>query len=195
MTARSLQFRHLSETELVEVYQSEMKQDFQPNELKPLSMIQNALSCGEYAAYGILAEDSKRIGYAMILKLPDVRLLDYFAISKQYRENGYGTAALQVLSEMSGTETLLIETENPDYMKDLTAHRRLQFYQRCGCRDTGVRAEIWGVPYQILMLTGEIEDAASGYERLYRHFLPPHLFAEKVRISLKAGTMETLAHA
>ena len=86
---------------------------------------------------------------------------------------------------MCRDELLLIETENPDYIADEMARRRLQFYLRCGCRDTGVRAEIWGVPYQVLMLTGNKANASLGYERLYRHTLPPHLYAEKVRIGYK----------
>lgn len=182
MPAYKIHFRHLNKTELENVYNTEMKQDFHPDELKPLSMIQEALPRGEYDAYGIFPEGSNRIGYAFILKLPGVQLLDYFAISSSNRGNGYGTASLRILSEMRGDELLLIETENPDYISDEMAQRRLQFYLRCGCRDTGVRAEIWGVPYQVLMLTGNIENAASGYERLYRHILPPHLYAEKVRI-------------
>ena len=188
MPTYRLHFRNLTEIEIKNVYNTEMKQDFQPDELKPLSMIQDALSRGEYDAYGIFASDSKRIGYAFILKMPGVQLLDYFAISSSHRGKGYGTASLRILSEMCGDELLLIETENPDFITDEMAQRRLQFYLRCGCCDTGVRAEIWGVPYQVLMLTGTIENAASGYERLYQHILPPHLYAEKVRITIQKST-------
>lgn len=165
MPAYKLHFRHLTEIEIENVYNTEMKTDFQPDELKPLSMIQEALSHGEYDAYGILAEDSNRIGYAFILKLPDVQLLDYFAISAMHRGKGYGTASLRILSEMCRDELLLIETENPDYISDEMTCRRLQFYLRYGCRDTGVRAEIWGVPYRVLMLAGK--------------------YAEKVRITIQ----------
>ena len=39
-------------------------------------------------------------------------------------------------------------------------------------------------PYFSEMISN-IENAATGYERLYRHILPPHLYAEKVRLGYK----------
>lgn len=41
MPAYKLYFRHLTEAELELVYNTEMKQNFQPDELKPFYMIQN----------------------------------------------------------------------------------------------------------------------------------------------------------
>ena len=58
MPAYKLYFRHLTETELELVYNTEMKQNFQPDELKPFYMIQNALSRGKYDAFVCSASGS-----------------------------------------------------------------------------------------------------------------------------------------
>lgn len=173
--------RNLTDEELTAIYETDMTRDFQPDELKPLAMIQAAIKRGEYAACGIY-EDCTRVGYAFFVQLPGMQLLDYFAIQSELRGTGIGTSFLHFLAESNDSDCLLLETEDPDYITDENAQRRLHFYFRSGCRDTGVRSEIWGVPYRVLLLSGSTEHAQEVYATLYRHMLPPHFFQTKVRI-------------
>lgn len=188
MNKHRYRLRSLSENALTAVYNTEMQRDFQPDERKPLSMILEALAHGEYEAYGIYAaasqeENAERVGYAFFVRLPGVRLLDYFAVSPQLRGTGIGSDFIRMLAEDGDeTECLLLETEDPEQIPDETAARRLRFYLRNGCTDTGVRSELWGVPYQVLLVSGKPEHAAEEYTRIYRHNLPPHLFETRVRI-------------
>ena len=177
---KDLQMRTLTDEELTAIYNSDMVCDFHPDELKPLAMIRAAIQRGEYAACGIFA-DKQRVGYAFFVQLPGMQLLDYFAVSPEKRGNGIGSRFLHLLAAQTN-DCLLLETEDPTFIPDETAARRLRFYLRSGCRDTGVRAEIWGVPYRVLLLAGETGSPAEIYAELYRHMLPPQLFDTKVRI-------------
>ena len=56
----------LNESEIENVYLSRMKQDFPPDELKPLDTIFRALRCGQYRCIG-LSDGEKLLGYAYFI--------------------------------------------------------------------------------------------------------------------------------
>ena len=178
---QDLHLQELTNEELKAVYETEMTRDFHPDERKPLAMIEAARDRGEYAACGIFAGES-RVGYAFFVQIPGMQLLDYFAVQPELRCKGIGCAFLHLLKTYCGTDCLLLETEDPDHIPGAEAERRLRFYLRNGCRDTGYRAAVWGVPYRILLLAGNTDDPAAVYAQLYRHMLPAHLFETKVSI-------------
>lgn len=126
-----LRLQELTDQELTAVYETDLTRDFQPDELKPLAMIQDVIRRGEYVACGIY-EDCTRVGYAFFLQLPGMQLLDYFAIQPELRGTGIGTAFLHMLAESCGTDCVLLETEDPDHIADENAKRRLHFYLRSG---------------------------------------------------------------
>lgn len=185
-----LSCRQLTMEEIRRIYKTRMKQDFSPDELKPLSMIEKGLLRGEYAFYGF-PEDESIEAYACLVILPEHRtaLLDYFAVRKEMRGKGIGSEALRLLrNQLPELETILCEAENPAYAetpeeKQLRL-RRIQFYLRNQFRTTGVTVNLFHVEYVVLELQGchTDEQIREAYLQLYRSFLPPLLFRKYVKV-------------
>lgn len=76
----------LTEREIAEIYNTYMKQDFPPNELKPLSHILRSMEKGYGFCLG-LHEKAGLAGYAVFVLCEETgcALLDYFAILKDRR--------------------------------------------------------------------------------------------------------------
>ena len=174
-----IEIRQLDSRQLSAVYQDHMIHDFHAAELKPLRMMLDAIGRGEYICLGCFMQETL-CGYAMLVQVGADLLLDYFAVIGKYRDSGIGSRFLGMLrGQFADADSLLIESENPDYMDNdaerQTAERRLRFYARCGCRDTGVTAQVFGVEYRILELpVGKLhsqDEIRAVYAKLYHSFL------------------------
>ena len=189
-----MELQILSESEIEQVYMSHMKQDFPPEELKPLDTIYRALRRGQYRCIGLM-DGEKLLGYAFfIILLHENRvslLLDYFAVAAELRGCGIGTAFLQRLPELfPDADTVLIEVEQPDAAETDAERehrsRRKAFYLRGGCIETGLKACIFGVPYDILQypLAAAPDRAAvrTRYDACYRQILTEQLYLANIEI-------------
>ena len=58
MKPQNLTWKKLTADELTRVYLDEMRRDFPPSELKPLSMILNSEAAGMAHTWGVFAEDT-----------------------------------------------------------------------------------------------------------------------------------------
>ncbi len=175
----TMQICRLTKRQLAAVYQDHMIHDFQAAELKPLRMMLDAIGRGEYICLGCYIQETL-CGYAMLVQVGADLLLDYYAVIEKFRNSGLGSRFLGMLRrQFNEMDSMLIESENPDYMKNdaerQTAERRLRFYARCGCQDTGVTAQVFGVEYRILeMPAGKLhsqDEIRSVYAKLYHSFL------------------------
>ena len=84
-------------------------------------------------------------------------LVDYLAVYPKYRNKGLGSEIIDLLHEyMSGAGFIILEVEDPAYTKDHDLKeiqtRRIGFYERNGCSDTGLRVRCFGIPFRILVL-------------------------------------------
>ena len=167
--------RSLSEAEMRDLYDQAMKQDFPPDELKPLSRIlaqrrkEIALCLGYF-------EDGKLIGYAVLEQDAKQRclLLDYFAVLNACRGQGQGTRFLNELkARFAQREMIVIEAEAADTAQ---ARRRIAFYQRAGARITDIQLHLYHVDYAVLVLDLAASlDSAQIRQRLdtlYRRIYP-----------------------
>jgi len=148
-------WRLLTGQELTEVYLNEMRRDFPPTELKPLSMILNSEAAGTAHTWGVF-EDGKLAAYLLMVRPAGSKVsqLDYFAVLPEYRAAGLGAQLLAALPEYEkGAEAIIIEAECPDKAEDeAMAVRRLGFYARCGARDTGFTEHLFDAWFRILVL-------------------------------------------
>ena len=116
----------------------------------------------------------------MLVRLGGIFLLDYFAILPEYRDCGCGSLFLQRLcSDLTGAEIILIESGDPDCAESdaerAVSERRLRFYLRNGCADTGVTARVFGVEYRLLEISRcphSQDDVRRIYRNIYESFLP-----------------------
>lgn len=106
-------WRKLNEKELTRVYLDEMRRDFPPTELKPLSMILNSEADGTAHTWGVF--DGETLAAYLLMVRPAgsrVSQLDYFAVLPEYRSAGLGAQLLADLPQHErGAQAILIEAE------------------------------------------------------------------------------------
>lgn len=192
--------KQLELNELSEIYSHYGPLYFPPDELKPLSSVKALWNRGIYEAFGLYSQDETLLAYACFVRTPEPEsaLLDYYAVLEGYRSGGIGGGFLKLLREhyraLSG---IFIETEEPSsaaFDGELSVRsRRIGFYQRNGCLDTGVKSRLFGVDYRILYLPcggGEAPAAERGsgsYAEelglLYQAMFSEKLFRTRVEIT------------
>lgn len=162
-----LSWRLLTARELTRVYLDEMRRDFPPTELKPLSVILNSEAAGEAHTWGIF-DGETLVAYLLMVhpKGASAVLLDYFAVLPQYRASGIGAKLLAKLPEKEENAAILIESELPEKADDpAMAVRRLGFYARCGAKDIGWTEKLFGASwFRILALSAQSAPAMSADE-------------------------------
>ena len=153
--SKTYSWRKLNEKELTRVYLDEMRRDFPPTELKPLSMILNSEADGTAHTWGVF--DGEQLAAYLLMVRPAgsrVSQLDYFAVLPEYRSAGLGAQLLADLPQHErGAQAILIEAECPDKAEDeAMAVRRLGFYARCGAKDTGWTEHLFDAWFRVLVL-------------------------------------------
>lgn len=128
-------------------------QAFPESERKPWGMICNMYRKGKTDIW-CLWHDGKFAGLAITINSPDVILLDYFAICKDRRGQGIGTAALKAILEKYRDKGLFLEIEStleptPEQPMRL---RRKKFYLSCGLQEMHTTAYLFGVKMELLGL-------------------------------------------
>ena len=169
--SKTYSWRKLNEKELTKVYLDEMRRDFPPTELKPLSMILNSEADGTAHTWGVF--DGEQLAAYLLMVRPagsKVSQLDYFAVLPAYRAQGLGAKLLAALPEYEkDAQAILIEAEVPDKAEDeAMAVRRLGFYARCGAQDVGWTEHLFDAWFRVLVLPakGETLDAETANKEL-----------------------------
>ena len=151
----TLTWRLLNAEELTRVYLNEMRRDFPPTELKPLSMVLNSEAVGDSHTWGVY-DGETLVAYLLMVRPrgATVSQLDYFAVVPAYRAHGIGAQLLAQLPAQEGdAEAILIEAEMPEKAEDAAmAVRRLGFYARCGAWDTHYTEHLFDAWFRILVL-------------------------------------------
>ena len=112
----TLTWRLLTAEELTSVYLNEMRRDFPPTELKPLSMVLNSEAVGDSHTWGVY-DGETLVAYLLMVRPrgATVSQLDYFAVVPAYRAHGIGAQLLAQLPAHEGdAEAILIEAEMPE---------------------------------------------------------------------------------
>ena len=160
MKPQTFTWKKLTADELTRVYLDEMRRDFPPSELKPLSMILNSEAVGMAHTWGVFEEETL-VSYLLMVRPMgcEVSQLDYFSVLPAYRSTGIGAKLLAALpAHEEGAKAILIEAECPEKADDeAMAVRRLGFYARCGAVDTGWTEHLFDAWFRVLVLRAEGE--------------------------------------
>jgi len=179
----------LNKKQIETIYQERMKIDFPPSELKPLSMIYDAIEQGIYECLGLM-DGTDIVGYAYLIRKEDDYLIDYLAVYPDRRNAGLGSEMIRLLREyLAEADSIIGEVENPEFAEE-EADRKLQtrrygFYMRNGFRDSGVRVTCFGVPFILIEMgkhTHTEDEMRKLYEQHYRSVLSAERFAKHVII-------------
>ena len=182
----------LDKDRVASVYEERMVHDFKKDELKPLKMILKAIDDGIYECLG-LSDGERLLGYTFLVKQGKRYLVDYLAVYPEERDKGRGTTILKLLRDhVTDAEMMIIEVEDPLYAESSEEkeiqERRISFYFRNGCVDTGLRVRCFGVPFIIIRLgeKGSLDRDTvwEAYQSFYRAVLPKKMFDANIeRIS------------
>lgn len=182
-----MEMKKLSRAEIAAVYEQYMEEDFPPDELKPLEMILRSYDAGTYFAYGFYVEN-RLVAYAYLCGIasrPEAPvLLDYLAVVKEHRDEGYGSNVLALLKDKL-PQGLMIEAESVVTAEDAaerhTRERRIAFYERNGSVRQNFETTLFGVRYSIFLLGGnEQTDVRHDMEEIYRKMVQERFRLEDV---------------
>ncbi len=173
------------------LYDTCLKKDFPPDELRPLDSLRRSWEENTYDCYGLFDGDMT-VGCAFFVRKGKDSLFDYLAIAPERRGEGLGSVFLRQLSEcLREAECIVVEVEDPDAAENEESRRqrerRLRFYLRNGYRETELTSVVFGVRYRILEAPTGAEHTAeklrSVYTGLYRSILPERFFRTQFRVS------------
>ncbi|WP_294315935.1 GNAT family N-acetyltransferase [Pseudobutyrivibrio sp.] len=189
---KRMKLQRLDENQITKLYQEHMVVDFPKDELKPLNMILKSVQEGFYDCFGLF-ENEKIVGYTFMVKQENSYLIDYIAIFPEHRNKGVGANLLTLIDDYLGDADRIIgEVEDPAYTDDeeqkTLQTRRLGFYLRNNCYDTGLRVECFGVKFIILEAgkkrCRDKDEVWDLYSLFYKKFLSEERFEKNIwRIS------------
>ena len=179
----------LTKDQLSDLYNDQMRKDFPPSELKPLFVMLDAVDKGIYETLGLYDGD-EIVGYSCLVKLGNDYLVDYLAVYPEKRNGGIGSILVKLLYDhIDSAGSFIIEVEDPDYARDDEDRklriRRMDFYLRNGCFDTGVRAKCFGVEFILLRMGNEKlekQKCWDTYSAIYRAILPKDMYDENIEL-------------
>lgn len=165
----------LAEDAFAQLYTDHMKADFPVCELKPFKHLLALQATGNYGAYTFGQATDMR-AYACLYADREAALLDYFAVARGYRSEGWGSRALEALLDQSlPSGGLILECDDPAFAENAAEQRirerRIRFYERLGFLDSGVRATVFTAPFWV-MARGQVADARAALQHIYDVFVP-----------------------
>ena len=183
------ELRPLTEPRLRRLYREHVAEDFPPAERRPLSAILRLRRRGDYDTWGVFDGDALA-AYAFLWRGADCALLDYLAVCRGARGQGYGTRALELVKGQYSPVPLLAEVEAPEKSappgENALRQRRLNFYQRAGFAPLGYQAVLFGVRYAMLSWPAagpqEAGRLQAAHRALYQSEVPPLLFRRVIHI-------------
>ncbi len=185
---KNIKLIQLNKDEVTALYHERMVNDFIEDELKPLWAIHKAMDAGTYEALGLTDEDMI-IGYVFLVRQGRNYLVDYFATYPDQRNKGLGAEILKLLGGyLSDADVIIGEVEDPAFAENEEQrnlqNRRIGFYKRNGCSDTGLRVKCFGVPFIVMQTkeSGSMDRDAlwETYQSFYRAVLPKAMFDKNI---------------
>lgn len=177
--------KELNREQRMYIYETHMKKDFPPAELKPLKSIERMFEEGIYITYGLFEQDNL-LAYAFFVREKEENslLLDYYAVVGNSRSRGVGSIFLGMLKEkLAAYEVLLLESEAIEHAADeeelSIRKRRIAFYERNGAVKTAIAAEVFGVTYTIMSI--DLQKTPADDEEINRRLIALYktMFSEK----------------
>lgn len=186
--------KKLSKIERADIYNRYMLNDFHKSEVKPLNMVEDLIENGHYKCYGFF-EDEELLGYAYFIKAKESILMDYLAVTPEYRSRGYGSRFLQIIKHTfkETYSSLIAEVENPRYSfnkdDEFNRMRRISFYLKNGFEVSNIESCVLEDQYTIIKLNlhRELEDIEIYNEvgNIYKTTFGEEYFKDNISVSVR----------
>lgn len=130
---------------------------FPKEEQKPISYMEKWAEEGKAELLAVV-EEREFIGLVMNMFSSSAAVLDYFAISPEKRNGGYGGKAVRGLVERFQGQKYVFEIEKQDELAENAEDRkrRKAFYLRNGLKETGLFVHAYDTDFEILTPDGEL---------------------------------------
>ena len=162
--------------DIIEITIKEFKNDiynkyvklFPKDEQKSLHSIRDTYSQGIEKIYKIVL-NNKIIGFLMIEKLNNNYpfYLDYFAIYKEYQNQGYGTKAMELLlSKIINNKGIIAEIEKECEDNTITI-KRFEFYKKMGFKKIGSEYLLYNVYYNPIVYCKTENINKEKYDKIF----------------------------
>lgn len=156
---------------------------FPKSERKPFSIIRKNQKTGKSDIW-YFEENGVFAGLATTVNGDNgMVLLDYFAVSKKHRDQGWGSRMLPLILQQYEGRRLFGEIELVDETADNynLCNRRKQFYLRLGLTALGVKVKLFGVDMELMSNGCQISFAEylEFYRRNIGEFALKHVFELK----------------
>lgn len=120
-------------------------------------------------------QDACFCGFAVSVRYKDIVLLDYFAISEEFRGQGWGSQALTLLCQRYQNRRFILEVESTRERasNELQRRKRKDFYLRNGWSELGLLVFIFETEMEVLGYQCRI--SFSQYRELYQKRYPERI--------------------
>ena len=153
-----MHIKQLSVEEVSHIFNNSMQFDFPQNEIRPLNNIKKLMGQNSYPCFGLYIDGILK-AYAFFCHAAsgECLLLDYYAVTRTERSQGYGSIFLKNLQEkLNSFSGIIIELESLNAAKNETQRmereRRISFYERNGAQKTGIFTNLFDVEFDIFYL-------------------------------------------
>lgn len=187
-----MKFKELSKIERVNIYNKHMLKDFHKSEVKPLDMIEDLIEEGYYKCYGFFKKENL-LGYAYFIKAKESILIDYLAVTPEYRCMGFGSKFLKLIENTFKDKysSLLGEVENPRFALSrddkFNRERRISFYLKNDFEISNIESRVLEDQYSIIKLTLNRElgdkEVYSEVNTVYKTIFSEEYFNKNINVS------------
>lgn len=137
---------------------------FPENERKPLKLIKSSYK-NQFTNIIKILHKNEMVGFMLLNRIKDkgYAVLDYLAILPQYRNNNFGTKALQILLEQEQeNKGIFVEVEKVGLGKDieenLLREKRKSFYENVGFKKLNFDLVLFDVIYTPYLFSNREDD-------------------------------------
>ena len=127
------------------------KKAFPKEEQKPFKFLIKNQQKGVYDLLSVEDDESIFYGLAFLVKKDNLVLLDFLAISDEFRNQGIGSKVLKLLQEKYGDKKLFLEIENT------TSNNAPNILQRIKRKEFYLKNSMTAQPYKVLLFGCDME--------------------------------------
>jgi len=150
---------------------------FPKSERKPFNVILNICKKG-YGELFSIENEGEFVGLASMIIYNDIVLLDYFAISPQKQNCGFGSAALELLKKHYCNKCFILEIESTlsygiDKAELEKRVKRKRFYEKSGFSSMNYLIDLFGVEMEIM--TCNFTVSFEEYHNIFTNIFPENI--------------------
>lgn len=185
-----MELKVLNLHEIEEIHTKHIPLSFPKDEIRELKNITKLYNSGNYLAIGGYIDGVLKI-YGFFVVFDKNYLMDYLAVVEEQKGQGFGTEFLEKIVPMiSPFNLFFLEVEQvekaPNQEEKLIRQRRINFYKRNGFSLSGIKADVWKVPFAMMYYgeNGKFSDDLMEEMsiKLYKTIFPPKTYKEKIRV-------------